>query len=175
MSKSSDQNTIRRKLLEKEPVTILRKESEQFILEVVNNNETKSQVTIKAGAIQIILNNLKHEPAEAIEIEAAIADIEDQLMPVIKDLPERRCLVTSEQTFWEIAKVAGFNAEDKIELDIETVEEIFNRLVDLAYGTPARMLKVPVGREFAASVLFLRELMHHAGFYTIFFSQRTGI
>ncbi|NIT58712.1 MAG: hypothetical protein GWN00_21550, partial [Aliifodinibius sp.] len=62
--------------------------------------------------MQTILSDLKHEPAKAIEIEAAIADIEDQLMPIIKDLPERRCLVTSEQTFWKIAKVAGRNSED---------------------------------------------------------------
>ena len=77
------------------PVIILDRINGRFMLEVVYDSESKSQSTYKAGNIQSILANLKHEPAEAVEIEAAIADIEDRLMPVIKDLPERRCLVTS--------------------------------------------------------------------------------
>jgi len=83
------------------------------------------------------------------------------LIPVIKDLPNRRCLATTEQAVWNVAEVAGFGAEDKLQLDVDTVEEVFNRLVDVAYGTPASRLEVPETREFAATVLFLRELMHH--------------
>jgi len=122
---------------------------------------------IRAGNIRTILKNLKHEPAEAVDLEAAIADIEDQLMPRIKELPKNRCLVTSEQAFWNIAHVAGLNSGDKLQLDVETVEEIFNRLVDVAYGIPALRLNVPENREFAANVLFLRELMHHANYTSI--------
>lgn len=171
MTENNKHYSFLQKLLAGGPVIILDRKNGRFILEVVYDSESKSQSTYMAGNIQSILANLKHEPAEAVEIESAIADIEEQLMPVIKNLPERRCLVTSGQTFWEIAKVAGLNGEDKNELNVETVEEIFNRLVDVAYGTPARMLNVPEGREFAASVLFLRELMHHAGINTILFSQ----
>lgn len=164
MTDNNKQTSFLQNLLGDGPVTILHKKNGRFILEIVYDTESKSESTYTAGNVQSILANLKHEPAKAIEIEAAIADIEDQLMPVIKDLPERRCLVTSEQTVWEIAKVAGLEAEDRLKLKVDTVEAIFNRLVDVAYGTPASRLDVPENREFAATVLFLRELMHHARF-----------
>ncbi|MGK7369706.1 MAG: hypothetical protein ACNS64_05785 [Candidatus Halalkalibacterium sp. M3_1C_030] len=170
MAENSEHISFLKKLFGDEPVTILHSKSDRFILEVVYDSGSKSQSTYTAGNIQSILANLKHEPAKAIEIEAAIADIEEELMPVIKDLPERRCLFTSEKAFWEIAKVAGFESEDKLKLKIDTVEEIFNRLVDVAYGTPASRLDVPEDRGFTATVLFLRELMHHASYNIIYLS-----
>lgn len=168
MTENSNHISFFQKFFGDGPVTLLHKKNERFILEVLYDSENKSQSANTAGNFQSILTNLKHEPAEAIEIEAAIADIEDQLIPVIKDLPARRCLVTSEQIFWEIAKVAGLESEDRIKLKIDTVEAIFNRLVDVAYGTPASRLDVPENREFTAAVLFLRELMHHAGYKIIY-------
>ncbi|MFH5883960.1 hypothetical protein ACG2F4_06580 [Halalkalibaculum sp. DA3122] len=167
MSKNNEQKPFFKKLPEDGPITNIQVKGKQFILEIVESGEKGATTAIEAGNIQTILDNLKHEPAEAIELEAAIADIEDQLMPIIRDLPKRRCLVTSEETFWSIAKVAGCNTDDNLQLDIATVEEIFNRLADVAYGTPASRLGVPENREFAAAVLFLRELMHHAGFKCI--------
>lgn len=146
------------------PVTIFQLKDRQYILDVTDAIEADQSTVIKAGDISVIFDNLQHEPAEAIELEAAIADIEDQLMSIINDLPKHRYLVTSEQTIWDIAKVAGLNTDNEIQLDINTVEEIFNRLVDVAYGTPASRLDLPVNREFAATVLFLRELMHHGSY-----------
>lgn len=167
MSTNNEQKLLFQKLLKDGPVTIIQLKDKQFILKIVESGKTNASASIEAGDIQSILDNLKHEPAQAIELESAIAVIEDQLMPLIKNLPKRRCLVTSEEAFWNIAKVAGFKAADNLQLDIATVEEIFNRLADVAYGTPASRLGVPENREFAAAVLFLRELMHHASFNSI--------
>ncbi|MBN2732449.1 MAG: hypothetical protein JXR26_08480 [Balneolaceae bacterium] len=167
MNENGKETSFLQKLFGDGPVTILHKKNGRFILDVVYESESKSRTMLMAGNMQTILSDLKHEPAKAIEIEAAIADIEDQLMPIIKDLPERRCLVTSEQAFWGIAKVAGLGSDDELQMNVDTVEEIFNRLVDVAYGTPASKLEVPENREFTAIVLFLRELMHHASFYSI--------
>lgn len=167
MNRNNEKKQFYKKLLEDGPVTIIQMDDKQFILEIVESGETGAPTAIEAADIKTILDNLKHEPAEAIELECAIADIEGQLMPVIKDFPKRRCLVTSEEMFWNIAKAAGLNTDDNLHLDIATVEEIFNRLADVAYGTPASRLGVPENREFAAAVLFLRELMHHAGFKSV--------
>lgn len=171
MSRNSKEKPFFQKLLQDGPVTILKIEDRQFILEVVNDGEAESQDTIIAGDVQTILADLKHEPAKAIELEAAIAHIEDQLMPIISELPNRRCLVTSEQAFWAITNVAGLETDESLQLDVDAVEEIFNRLVDVAYGTPASRLDVPENREFAAFVLFLRELMHHASFDSLVLRQ----
>lgn len=167
MRSSSGQSSSLQKLLEDGPVTFLKVQEDDFILEVVERNESQTHAMIRAGNIPAILKKLKHEPAEAADLEAAIADIEDQLMPCIKKLPKQRCLVTSEPQFWGIGGVAGIDPEDGFQLEIDTVEEIFNRLVDVAYGMPAARLNVPENSGFAAHVLFLRELMHHAGFNAI--------
>jgi len=53
-------------------------------------------------------------------------------------------------------------------MEIAEVERLFNFIVDVAYGTPAKMLGVPENREFAAALLYLRELMHHAGFSSVY-------
>lgn len=167
MYENSEHISFLQKLLDDGPVTILHKKNGRFILDVVYDSESKSRTTLMAGNMQTILSDLKHEPAKAVEIEAAIADIEDQLMPIINNLPNHRCLVTSEERFWNIAKVTGLDTDDNLQLDIDTVEKIFNRLADVAYGMPASRLNVPENRKFAAFVLFLRELMHHASFYSI--------
>lgn len=114
-----------------------------------------------------ILDRLGHEPPTAYELEVAIADIEDALMPVISKLPERRYLVTSEPMISQISKAVGVDTGEQVDLRMESVELLYYRLVELSYGTPSARLGVPETREFVAAVLFLRELMHHAGFDVI--------
>lgn len=169
MKKKYSEDLPLKNLLEDGPVTILKVDNDQFLLEIVRDIESQNHTILKAGNMNSILNNIHHEPAEAIELEYAIEDIEDQLMPIIKDLPDNRCLLTSEQLFLDIANVAELDLDDNRQLDIETVEEVFNRLADVAWGTPATRLKMPENREFAATVLFLRELMHHADYDSMAF------
>lgn len=167
MSTENEQDTFLQMLLEEGPVTLLKVKEDDFVLEAVKGDRTQTQAILKAGNIQAILRNLKHEPAEAVELESAIADIENQLMPVINDLPEYRRLATEEAAFRELVNISEKSADDIVHLEIDTVEEIFNRLVDVAYGTPAYKLDIPEYREFAGTVLFLRELMHHANYSSI--------
>ncbi|MBL8830560.1 MAG: hypothetical protein JNM18_26540 [Planctomycetaceae bacterium] len=61
---------------------------------------------------------------------------------------------------------------ETVELEISTVEDVFGRLASVAYGAPATQLGIPESRSFAAAVLVLRELMHHAGFASVSFEQR---
>jgi len=146
------------------PVISLNFGDNQIILNVVKDNDSDRFKTLGVGLMQDILSRLQHEPATAYELEVTIADIEDSLMPIISKLPERRYLATSEPAISQIAMIAGFGTDEPVDLTMETVELLYNCLVDMAYGTPSARLGVPETREFAAAVLFLRELMHHAGF-----------
>lgn len=149
-------------LLKDGPVTILFFENGNILLRVINREDLFNQTTLQAGSMQHILRHLQSEPPTAFELEAAIATIEEELMPVIPSLPEHRSLVTSESVINQIAGLSS--GRDELRLEVTDVERLFNRLVDVAYGTPAKMLGVPESREFAAALLYLRELMHHAGF-----------
>ncbi len=149
-------------LLKDGPVTILFFENGNILLRMINREDLFNQTTLQAGSMQQILSHLQSEPATAFELEAAIATIEEKLMPVISSLPEHRSLVTSESVINQIAGLASDTNESRLE--VTDVERLFNRLVDVAYGTPATILGIPESREFAAALLYLRELMHHAGF-----------
>lgn len=146
-----------------EPMTFLNFEGDQITLCVTEESSADNAQTLQVGSRQNLISRLQHEPATAYELEAAIADIEDALMPVIALLPEHRNLATSEPDILQIAKVIG----EQDDLTLESVELLYNRLADMAYGTPSAHLGVPETREFTASVLFIRELMHHAGFDVI--------
>lgn len=149
-------------LLKEGPVTNLFFENDNIMLRVINGKDLSDPITHRAGSKQNILRHLQSEPATAFEIEAAIATIEDELMPVIPSLPAHRSLITSEPKIHQIAGLG--TGTDKFRLEVEEVERLFNCLADVAYGTPAKILEIPENREFAAALLYLRELMHHAGF-----------
>ena len=146
------------------PITSLNFTDDQINLDMMWNDNLSRTQTLHVSSMESILSQLRHEPPTAYELEAAIADIEDALMPIIPMLPEHRYLVTSEPAISQIAKAAGIDDGEQIDLAMETVELLYTRLADLAYGTPLARLGVPGNRLFAATVLFLRELMHHAGF-----------
>jgi hypothetical protein len=147
------------------PVTRLLFSDSMIALEVYHDGTSGKQVTLQAGSMQNILQYLQHEPSTPAELEAAIETIENELMPVISSLPTQRLLVSSDPLIFQIAEHIPGLADKPISR--EEIESLFNRLADVAYGTPARILSVPENREFAAVLLFLRELMHHANFSTI--------
>lgn len=118
---------------------------------------------LDAGSYGAILARLRHEPATAGELEAAIETVEDALMPLVRSLPAGAALVASMP---EIAKAAGHG-----KLDIEAVEALFNRLADVASRIPAARLGIPPTREFAAALTLLRELMHHGGFASVILDE----
>jgi hypothetical protein len=155
-------------LLNDGPVTRLHLDGDHITLEVLSGGDSPHSTALEVGSLRSILAHLRHEPATADELEAAIATIEDRLMPIISLLPTRRCLVTSAPAVCDIAKVVGVNDTHGLHLDIATVERLFNRLADTAYGTPAAQYGIPASRDFAAALLMLRELLHHAGFESVF-------
>lgn len=157
-----NRNSRVRSLLKEGPVTIFSFENDRIMLRVISREDLPDQSMLQAGSMRHILRHLQSEPATAVELEAAIAAIEDELMPAIPSLPAHRCLVTSEPVVHQIAGLASDTDDSRLE--VTEVERLFNRLVDVAYGTPAKLLGVPENREFAAALLYVRELMHHAGF-----------
>ena len=52
-------------------------------------------------------------------------------------------------------------------MSLETVEDWFQRLASASLGQPAAMQGLPAGREAAASLLVLREIMHHRGYTSV--------
>jgi hypothetical protein len=169
MGDIQNRESVIRALLNDGPVTWLHLDRGCIVLEVVSDGDSPNSIMLEAGTFQGILQHLHHEPPTAEELEAAIAVIEDELMPIIGLLPKHRCLVSAAPEIGEITELAGLGSGQGVHLDIGSVERLFNRLADVSYGTPPAQRGMPTGRVFAASLLLLRELLHHARFESIVF------
>ncbi len=100
-------------------------------------------------------------------IEAAIAKVEEVIMPLRPLVPAgSRCVSADRRVAW-IAEVLGLAPVPWLALSTEAVEHGFNRWVSIALGRPATQDTLPTSAEFAASLLVLREWLHHLPFADI--------
>jgi len=91
------------------------------------------------------------------ELERAIDHVEDELMRALKWTAGSATLATDHPF------VRGL-AQTETVLSLELVEALFQRLASGALGDPSALRGLPAGREAAATLLILRELMHHLKF-----------
>ncbi len=94
---------------------------------------------------------------QPVELERAIDHVEDELMRALSWSGGSATLAT------EHALVRGL-AQTEAALSLESVETLFQRLASGALGDPSALKGMPSGREAAATLLILRELMHHLKF-----------
>lgn len=109
----------------------------------------------------------RNEPPSPLEMENAIAFVEDILMPVAKTLPPGTTLVTHDAEARHLVVVSRPGEDPAPPLSVEDVERVFNDLVAIAQGRPAASSGLPTDAGFTAWVLILRELMQHLGFDSI--------
>lgn len=123
---------------------------------------------LDAGSLRAVIDLLRHAPPTAGELELAIAEVEDGLMPVMRQLPSSARLHGETSQLNDIARAAGYTAEAMQSLSTGGVEGLFNRIADIAHGMPAAAAGVPEqlvsGPSFVATLIVLREVLHHGGF-----------
>ena len=109
----------------------------------------------------------RHDPPTALEIENAIEHVENAVMPLLRQMPPGTQLVTSDAIARELHQLTSERGASEALLLIDDVELVFNQIAAVSLGRPAQSSGLPVGVEFPAYVLILRETMHHLGFATI--------
>ena len=124
-------------------------------------------VTLTIGAQTIADGYFEHVPATALELENAIAIVEDEIARARPSLPGDLALHTADAPLCEIARLAGVTESATMILSRDAVEQTFERLAAVALGRPAARSGLPTGNEFAARLLILREFMHHLQFTAI--------
>lgn len=95
-----------------------------------------------------------------MELEQAIAHVEDVVMPLARLLPPGTRLVRADAVARRVQAALGITGP----VPLADVERLFNELAAVALGRPAASAGVPVDAEFFCYVLVLREFMHHLGF-----------
>jgi exopolyphosphatase/pppGpp-phosphohydrolase len=112
---------------------------------------------LNLGWARIARDYFHHDPPTAHEIERAIDFAEDEIMRLGKPADVATTLWSTSPAVQAWSAVAGPR------MPIETVEQWFQRLASVALGQPGAMQGLPPGREAAATLLVLREFMHHRG------------
>jgi exopolyphosphatase/pppGpp-phosphohydrolase len=134
-----------------------------------------ARLVMPLGAIQIGRRHFKHETPTALEIEHAIEVIEDELFRIRESVASDSTLYTADEAIRQIAGVAGIDDQGELVLRRDLVEQTFDRLAALAMGRPITQDVIPTNPEFAATLLILREFMHHLQFSSITVTTQNDI
>jgi len=118
-----------------------------------------ASVVLAPGWTRVAREHLRAWPPRPVDMEKAIALIEDELMRSRHDLHGLQ-VTSDEPVLREIARAAGLS-ESNQRLDREIVERTFERLAAVTLGRPNTQERLPEDLRFAAILLILRELMHH--------------
>lgn len=132
-----------------------------------DGSAAERMVTLAIGWQTIADGFFKHSPATALELENAIAIVEDEVAQARPSLPGDLALHTADAQLREIARLSGIAESAAVILSRDAMEQTFERLVAVAQGRPAAQSGLPTDNEFAARLLILREFMHHLQFSTI--------
>ena len=123
--------------------------------------------TLPLGYGTTAIEHFRHDPPTPLEMENAIMAVEDVLMPLHKTLAAGETLTTADPAVREIALLAGVADGPEMVLGLDALERVFNALASVVMGSPASQANLPAGSDFAATVLILREFMHHLKFASI--------
>lgn len=116
------------------------------------------------GAERTAREQFKTSPPTPLAMENAIQVVEDVVMPLRALIARDALLFSTDATVREIALLSGVAPAEPMHLSLEAMERCFNRLSAVAQGSPAAYQGLPESNRFAATLLILREFMHHLQF-----------
>jgi exopolyphosphatase/pppGpp-phosphohydrolase len=136
--------------------------AEQTGLAVGNGEEPPTFHALPLGSEHTARDHFRTTPPTPLAMENAIATVEDFVMPLRPALPRDAVLYTQDTALRQISALAGVSGNAP--LSLEAMERCFDNLTAVVLGTPAARMGLPETGAFAATLLILREFMHHMQF-----------
>lgn len=124
------------------------------------------------GSRQLGQGPLRHTPPSPLELEQAIAEVEDRIMPLAHQIPvgEPLLLLLLAPALAPLAEASqGAGPLTRVQ-----IERYFQQLAAQAEGDPRATSLFTPTPEFAAALLIVREWMHHLGFEQFEFGLTTA-
>jgi hypothetical protein len=153
---------IRRELAPGAPVAVLHIGPERTLVTAGTGAPATHILTM--GSRKTASDWLRHSPPTPLEMEQAIAAVEEQVMPLRAMVPDGSALYMPDAALSGMQALTGTSGAP---LSIEGLEWLFNRLAGVSMGTPVSQEPLPLDGGFYATVLILREFMHHVGFASV--------
>jgi phospholipase/carboxylesterase len=148
------------------PSTWLQFGDEELVVLERAGDRPDAERRLDLGTARIARDFFRHDPPAAQDIERAIDFIEDALMQLGNPCAMTTTLFSMAEALQPWAALSGPR------MSIDMVEQWFQRLASASLGKPASMHGLPPGREAAATLLVLREFLHHRGHSGIVFVER---
>jgi hypothetical protein len=149
------------------PATLLMIDQTGGRVYAIQDDSSTSGGASAIGTLNIGLAPFKSATPRPVELENAIAVIENALMPLRKLLPPSSTFLLAGDGVATIAQSAGLAADGDLVLSLEQVEEIFRDLAAVSEGRPVTSSRAPIDRKFTIAILALREFMHHLSFDSV--------
>lgn len=123
-------------------------------LEIIQQDGRSETYPLAFGLDAMTPGPFRRDPPSALELEQAIMVVEDVLMPLAARVAPHESLRFYSP--YPLADALGGSI-----LPRENVEQQFGQFAAMVEGDPLAAASLPRARHFAATLLILREWMHH--------------
>lgn len=150
-----------------EPLTFIVIGRDRTTLVSRTDDTAYDAVTLNIGFEKTTKEFFQHNPPTPRELEEAIATIEDELARARAIIVNDSILITTDKIVLEIARTVGVGSASEPMLSIESVEQLYQRFAAITSGAPATQKESDLYAVHAATILILREAMHHLRYAAI--------
>jgi len=154
-------------------MTLLHIDAENTVVTVRRPSDPSATLALALGSQKTARDHFKHTPPSPLEVENAIVAVEDEVTRAKAMIPPGSGLFTADANVREIARHSGVVDAASMRLSVEAVERTFDRFAAVSLGRPATHEGLPDNAGFAATLLILREFMHHLQFAQITILEST--
>lgn len=116
------------------------------------------------GTASLARQWMRHTPPTPLDIEHAIEQTEDVVMPLAAKLVRTEQLLLRGEGAALILQGVGAAPGTERRWNLGDVEDLFNRLAMVSQGRPSGQEALPTAPEFYAAMVILRECLHHLRF-----------
>jgi hypothetical protein len=122
------------------------------------------QQTLALGTASLAGQWMRHTPPTPLDIEHAIEQTEDIVMPLAAKLMRTEQLQLSGSGAALILQGVGAEPDAELHWNLDEVEDLFHRIAMVSQGRPSGQEALPTAPEFYAAMVILRECVHHLRF-----------
>jgi len=149
------------------PISVLHIGDQQTIVATGKDAEPSAVFKLPVGSGKTAAEYFHHDPPTPGEVEAAIVTVEDAVASARTIISGGARLFTTDEAIRKIALISGVPDRPELILTREAMEQAFERLMAVTLGRSASQQGIPSGVTFAATLLILREFMHHLQFSAV--------
>ncbi len=165
---------VSRTFIHDESITLLHIGSGQTLV-LTGSQHQYQTLTLALGAEKTAGLFFSHRPPTPGEMENAIMAVEDEILAVSARIARGSLLFTADPGICRIALLSGVPDQPEMLLTLDAMERTFNRLTAVIQGRPPAREGLPDDNVFAATLLILREFIHHLQFMSISAAQEDAM